>query len=807
MKNGSRLSFFSKMSTKIALLISAVVLVVVAVEILVATRRASISMEATYLNYAQNLAEEAAAGVDFAAEFGEEAYGGYARNLAKEAAVSINFSRRFGESVYKSYAQNLAEEAAKCVDLSGGSRSQLDGILKDVAIKDVRGSYAYMVSASGLMLWHPSSGKIGQPVENAAVKKIVADLKLGYTVANGSVLYDYRGVQKLAGYAFTTDGNILIVTADYSEFMKIDFDTLLGNISIEGVDGSYAYMVSPNGTMLWHPDTDKIGQPVENEAVKKIVAQLQAGRRVEDGYVVYDYRGALKLAGYSFTDTGNIVLVTADHDRLVVIDYTKLIGGIEIDGVRGSYAYMVSQNGTMLYHKDPSKIGKPVENAAVKNIVSDIEAGRPVRNGSCTYDYHGAVKAAGYAFTKSGNIVIVTADRDVMMSQVGAMRKSLVLYGALCEIVAVVMVYAFIVWMMGALKRVVPVINKTASLDFSDDEESSSLEKRSDEIGLIARAIAMTRGRLHEIVEAIAEAETEIDTDVEKLRVMIERVGHVCENNSATTRNLAEGMRKTADTTGSITRNAGNVEEHAANIGALAEEGTRISGEVLTRADELATSTENASRRTTELYEDVKAKSEEAIEASRSVDKINELISTIMSISTQTGMLSLNASIEAARVGDAGRGFAVVAEEIRNLATQTSEVVNSIGPIIVEVNSAIAKMSECLNEAVTFLETNVLKDYEEFSGVSRQYKEDAKTFGNSMEDVKKSLKDLGAEIEGIAESIMGIDATVKESSEGVSDIAVKTSEMSRETLGSMDQVNACKKVVSDLNGIIHKFRL
>ena len=200
MKNGSKLSFFSKMSTKIALLISAVVFAVVAVEVFVATRRASKSMEETYLNYAQNLAEEAAAGVDFAAEFGEEAYGGYTKNLAQEAAVSINFSRHFGETVYKSYAQNLAELAAQ---------GTVDSILKDVAIKDVKGSYAYMVSRSGIMLWHPSPDKIGKPVENAAVKKIISDLKNGFTVKNGSVLYEYRGALKLAGYAFATDGNII----------------------------------------------------------------------------------------------------------------------------------------------------------------------------------------------------------------------------------------------------------------------------------------------------------------------------------------------------------------------------------------------------------------------------------------------------------------------------------------------------------------------------------------------------------------------------------------------------------------------
>ena len=144
-------AFFSKLSTKITLLISAVVFVTVLVQVLVASSRATATMEQTYLNYAQNLAEEAAIGVDFATEFGEEAYGGYAKNLAEEAAVSINFSREFGETVYKSYAQNLAVEAAKCVDTAaassefGLSTSDLDKVLKSVNILNVEGSYAYMV--------------------------------------------------------------------------------------------------------------------------------------------------------------------------------------------------------------------------------------------------------------------------------------------------------------------------------------------------------------------------------------------------------------------------------------------------------------------------------------------------------------------------------------------------------------------------------------------------------------------------------------------------------------------------------------
>ena len=810
-KGKEELSFFSKMSTKIALLISAIVFVIIIVEVLVASKRASGTMEATYLNYAQNLAEEAAIGVDFATDSGEEAYGGYAKNLAQEAAVSINFSRRFGEYVYKSYAQNLAEEAAKSINIAANSGSlsqrKLDEILKDIAIKDVNGSYAYMVSPNGTMLWHPAPEKIGQSVENAAVKKILTDLRLGYTVENGSVLYEYKNALKLAGYAFTSAGNILIVTADYNEFMKIDYNTLLGNIHIDGVEGSYAYMVSPNGTMLWHANPNKIGQPVENAAVKKIVADIQSGKRVDDGYVIYEYGGSVKLAGYSFTDTGNIVLVTADYDKLIVIDYGKLIGEIEISGVKGSYAYMVSPEGTMLYHKDSSKIGKPVENAAVKGIVTELKAGKKVPDGSCSYEYKGAYKVAGYAFTKSGNIVIVTADRDMMMSSVDMMKRSLVLYGLLCEVITVLFVYFFTVWMMKALRQVVPVINKTAAFDFSEDAESVKLEKRSDEIGIIARALSGMRDNLRGIVEAISEACKSIDTNVDEMKAMIDNVEHICENNSSTADELAAGMKETAGTTTAITQNTENVKKDAHSIDSLADEGTKLSGEVLVRANELASVTEKASVRTIELYEDVKKKSNEAITSSKAVSKIDELIGTIMSISSQTGMLSLNASIEAARAGDKGRGFSVVASEIRNLAGQTSEVVKGISTIITEVNGAVEKMSACLNQTISFLETNVLSDYQEFSNVSRQYKDDADAFGNRMNDVKKSIQNLNNEIEDIAGAISGIDITIKESSSGVNDIADKTSGMVSETLKSAEKVSGCREAISNLNDIIKRFKL
>ena len=809
-KKDNSVPFFSRVSTKIALLLSAVFFITVVIQVIVTSNRVSSAMETIYLNYAQNLAEEAAMGVDFATDFGEKTYGGYTKNLAQEAAVSINFSRRFSESIYKAYAQNLAEETAESVNIAArasSSSNTLNEILSGVTIRNVKGSYAYMISPKGTMLWHPDASKIGQSVENEAAKRIVSDIRAGKTVPNGSVLYDYRGATKLAGYAFTTDGDIVIVTADYDEFMKIDYNELLGNMHIDGVEGSYAYMVSPNGTMLWHPDASKIGQSVENKAVKGIVSDIQAKKSVKDGYVIYDYRGSLKLAGYSFTDTGNIVLMTADYDKLIVIDYGKLIGEIEISGVAGSYAYMVSPNGTMIYHKDAGKIGQTVENDAVRRIVSEIGAGKKVLDGSCAYEYQGSAKVAGYAFTKSGNIVIVTADKDAMMTSVVQLRRYVILYGALCGIAAVILIYFFTTYMLKALKQLVSIINKTADFDLSEDHESDKLEKRSDEIGLISEALAVTRNNLHDIVTSISEAGTSIDSNVDKLKLTIDGVGQSCEGNSAITQELASGMQGTASATREITQNAENIKEYSGSINTLADDGVRLSNEVLARASDLAGTTEKASKRAIALFEDVKVKAEEAIEASQTVNKITELVGTIMSISQQTGMLSLNASIEAARAGEAGRGFSVVASEIRTLSDNTSGVVKDISAIVTEVNKAVEQMSGCLSQTTSFLENNVLSDYRAFSNVSRQYGDDARTFGSSMDAIKESVKKLNERIGDIADAIGSIDATVNESSAGVSNIADRTSDMARETLGSSEQVSECKNAVSALNDIIHNFSL
>lgn len=94
------------------------------------------------------------------------------------------------------------------------------------------------------------------------------------------------------------------------------WEEMVGGVNIMDLDGSYAYIVDRNGTMCYHPTADKIGNPVENEAVSGAVAQIQAGNIPQGTVSVkYEYKGEKKYAAYSVTDDGAyIFVITADED-------------------------------------------------------------------------------------------------------------------------------------------------------------------------------------------------------------------------------------------------------------------------------------------------------------------------------------------------------------------------------------------------------------------------------------------------------------------------------------------------------------
>lgn len=77
-----------------------------------------------------------------------------------------------------------------------------------------------------------------------------------------------------------------------------ELGNIIGSLRVEGMDSSYAYVVSNDGTMLYYPTADKIGQPVENDAVKQLLAEVGNGKRPETDVIIYEFKGIMKYASF-----------------------------------------------------------------------------------------------------------------------------------------------------------------------------------------------------------------------------------------------------------------------------------------------------------------------------------------------------------------------------------------------------------------------------------------------------------------------------------------------------------------------------
>lgn len=159
--------------------------------------------------------------------------------------------------------------------------------------------------------------------------------------------------------------------------------------------------------------------------------------------------------------------------------------------------------------------------------------------------------------------------------------------------------------------------------------------------------------------------------------------------------------------------------------------------------------------------------------------EIDEIIRVIHDVMEQTGILSINASIEAVKAGELGSGFSVVAEEIQSLATRTDQATNRITEVIHSVQENVKKTSESISTVY-----QLVSEGKEHSIQSKEtFESIVLTVTHSTELIRHIAtvsEQQCREIDVISEHMKTIQTVTNQSQESASELNLSSSSLNAE---------------------------
>lgn len=415
-------------------------------------------------------------------------------------------------------------------------------------------------------------------------------------------------------------------------------------------------------------------------------------------------------------------------------------------------------------------------------------------------DSAAAVAKANSVMTEWSDTIAVNMDtlisrNDELVKQNIQEQKDLYNQNMILSLILLAISFvAFVMVVVVIIKTVVkPLRKQTSELTEIIDEIKGGhgdLTKRvtvksMDEIGQSSIGINHFIETLQNIMSNIISNSNVLDGVVGNVASSVAASSDNANDISAIMEELSATMEEVSATTNSVSENTTAAEGKVQKMADQTKVMSQYAQDMKKRATELEhTATENMNN-TNEMIGEITTEMNQALENSKSVEKVAQLTADILSISSQTNLLALNASIEAARAGEAGKGFAVVADEIRQLADSSRETANNIQTINEQVIEAVQGLVVSSEKIVGYINENILPDYRAFVQGGQQYNDDATHIDNTMAEYPSEAQDILATMMEMTEAIEGISRAVEESANGVTDAATNIDSL----VQSMSTVN------------------